>query len=124
MWMTYNPNPAGARVGDCVIRAISKATKQSWQDTYIDLAIYGLQLCDMPSANHVWGKYLRDNGYDRKMIPNTCPDCYTVKEFCKEHQTGTYILALSGHVVCVKDGDYYDSWDSGNEVPIYYWKEA
>lgn len=124
MWIQYNPNPAGARVGDCVIRALSKALRQSWEDTYIDLTIYGLQLCDMPSANHVWGKYLKDRNYIRKMIPNTCPDCYTVKEFCKEHQNGTYILALSGHVVCVIDGDYYDSWDSGNEIPIYYWKEA
>lgn len=124
MWIQYNPNPAGARVGDCVIRALSKALRQSWEDTYIDLTIYGLQLCDMPSANHVWGKYLKDRNYVRKMIPNTCPDCYTVKEFCKEHQNGTYILALSGHVVCVIDGDYYDSWDSGNEIPIYYWKEA
>ena len=123
MWMTYNPNPMGARVGDCVIRAISKATNQSWHDTYIDLAIYGLKLCDILSANHVWGQYLRDRGYVRKMIPNTCPNCYTVKDFCKEHPNGTYILALSGHVVCIRDGDYYDSWDSGNEVPIYYWQE-
>ena len=25
-WEYYNPNPAGKRVGDCVIRAICKAT--------------------------------------------------------------------------------------------------
>jgi hypothetical protein len=23
----------------------------------------------------------------------------------------------------VIDGDWYDSWDSGNEVPTYFWKE-
>lgn len=34
---------------------------------------------------------------------------------------GTYILALSGHVVTVVDGDWYDTWDSGGEIPIYYW---
>ena len=27
-WEYYNPNPAGKRVGDCVIRAICKATGQ------------------------------------------------------------------------------------------------
>ena len=27
------------------------------------------------------------------------------------------------NVIAVIDGDYYDSWDSGNEVPIYYWKQ-
>ena len=50
-----------------------------------------------------------------------CPDCYTVADFAAEHPSGTYILSLSGHVVCVMDGDYYDTWDSGGEIPLYYW---
>ena len=44
-------------------------------------------------------------------------------DFAAEHPSGTYILALSGHVVCVMDGDYYDTWDSGGEVPLYYWRK-
>lgn len=75
----------------------------------------------MPSANVVWGKYLKDKGYKRRVIPDSCPACYTVDQFAKDHISGTYILAISGHVVCVQDGNYYDSWDSGNEVPAYYW---
>ena len=63
MWQKYNPNPQGNRVGDCVIRAISKITNQTWEKTYCELVIYGLMMCDMPSANHVWGKYLKDKGY-------------------------------------------------------------
>lgn len=47
----------------------------------------------------------------------------TVKDFCKENPIGTYILAISGHVVAVIDGDYFDTWDSGEEIPIYYWKK-
>jgi hypothetical protein len=23
--------------------------------------------------------------------------------------------------VCAVDGFYYDSWDSGQEIPVYYW---
>lgn len=76
---------------------------------------------DMPSANHVWGAYLRAKGFTRRIVPDTCPDCYTVREFAEEHPHGTYILALSGHVVAVKDGNYYDTWNSGDETPIYYW---
>jgi hypothetical protein len=76
----------------------------------------------MPSANHVWGKYLRNKGFERKVIPDSCPDCYTVKDFCDDHPKGTYILAISGHVVTVIDGAYYDTWDSGDEIPIYYWQ--
>lgn len=29
----YNSNPERKLVGDCVIRAISKATDQTWEDT-------------------------------------------------------------------------------------------
>ena len=55
-------------------------------------------------------------------MPNTCPDCYTVDDFCHEHQTGKYLLALFEHVVAVVDGYYYDTWDSGRKVVLYYWK--
>ena len=56
MWQSYNPNPvAGQRVGDCTVRAISKATDQDWETTYAGLTAYGFMLCDMPNANWVWG---------------------------------------------------------------------
>jgi hypothetical protein len=75
----------------------------------------------MPSANNVWGAYLKGKGFKRNIIPTECPDCYTVRDFCREHPRGTFILALSTHVVAVINGDYYDTWDSGDETPIYYW---
>lgn len=80
-------------------------------------------MCDLPHANHVWGAYLRHRGFRRNIIPNECPDCYSVSDFCKDHPKGNFVLALSGHVVAVVDGNYYDTWDSGDEVPIYYWEK-
>lgn len=123
MFIHFNPNPLTSRVGDCVVRAISKATNSDWERTYLQLCVYGLIHADLPSANAVWGAYLKSLGFKRKVIPNNCPTCYTVKDFCKEHPKGTFILAISGHVVAVVDGNYYDTWDSGNENPIYYWEE-
>ncbi len=117
----YNNNPENKRVGDCTIRALSKALGQSWEETYTGLALQGFLLCDMPSANHVWGAYLREHGFKRYILPDTCPDCYTVEDFAEDHPQGTYILALEGHVVCVQNGDYFDSWDSGGKVPLYFW---
>ena len=76
-------------------------------------------LGDMPSANSVWGSYLRRNGYQR----NLAPDDITVYEFSDSNPDGTYILALSGHVVCVVDNVLYDSWNSGNEIVLYFWKK-
>ena len=122
MWIKYNANPDGKRVGDCTVRAISKATDQEWEAAYSALAVEGFLLYDMPSANHVWGAYLRRKGFRRNIIPETCPDCYTVEDFCRDNPKGVYILALPSHVIAVIDGDYYDTWDSGAEVPIYYWE--
>lgn len=122
MFIKYNINPQRKNVGDCTIRAISKALDQSWEETYTGIALEGFAMCDMPSANHVWGAYLRSKRFTRKIIPESCPIDYTVKDFSKDNPQGTYILALSGHVVAVVDGDYYDTWDSGDETPIYYWE--
>lgn len=117
----YNANPDANRVGDCTVRAISKALNQDWDETYTALSLQGFVMKDMPSANAVWGAYLRRMGFRRNVIPDDCPDCYTVSDFAEDHPEGTYILALSGHVVCVEDGDWVDSWDSGDGIPLYYW---
>ena len=118
----YNPNPRGAKVGDCVIRAISKATGESWDDVYTGLTFQGFALKDMPSANYVWGEYLKSKGFRRHVIPNNCPQCVTVGQFAKENNNGVYILGTGTHVVTVVDGVVYDTWDSSDEVPIYYYR--
>lgn len=122
-FIQYNPNPRGNRVGDCVIRAISKATGQDWETTYAGVSACGFELADLPSADHVWGAYLRKHGYSRRLVDDHGQDVYTVDDFCRDNPTGTYILAISGHVVCVIDGKYYDSWDSGDEIPLYCWQK-
>jgi len=123
MYTYYNPNPKGKSVGDCVVRAISKITGMTWDKAFAELCDVAYDEKDMPSSNQVWGEYLRQIGYRRYIVPDTCPDCYTVRDFCYEHPIGVYVLATGSHVVAVIDGSYYDSWDSGEEVPIYYWKE-
>lgn len=117
----YNPNPARNCVGDCTVRAITKATGKEWKEVYLALSAYGFFLSDMPSANHVWGAYLRSQGFKRHIVDDHGQDLYTVEDFCIDNPTGTYILAIDGHVVCVENGCYYDSWDSGQEIPMYYW---
>jgi len=122
-FIQFNPNPSKKLVGDCVIRAISKATDQSWEDTYVSIVLRGLEMHDMPSSNSVWGSYLYNRGFRRNVIPNTCPDCYTVSDFCNEHPRGLYLLATGTHVIAVENGNYFDTWDSGNEIPVFYWRK-
>lgn len=123
MYSQFNPNPIGKNVGDCTVRAICKATGKEWGDVYLGLCMQGYLMGDMPSANSVWGAYIHNLGYSRGIVPDSCPECYTVADFAAEYPEGTYILALSGHVVCVKDGNVYDSWDSSGETPIYFWRK-
>lgn len=123
-WIYYNPNPFGAKVGDCVIRAISAATKQDWDKVYTGLAFQGFALKDMPSSNYVWGEFLRAKGFVRETIPNTCPACYTVGEFADDHPDGVYILGTGQHAVTIRDGNCYDSWDSRGEVPVFYFRKV
>ena len=49
-------------MGDCTVRAISKATGKEWGETYLAMAVQGYLDGDMPSANAVWGAYLRRHG--------------------------------------------------------------
>jgi len=123
-WKNYNPNPKGHNVGDCVIRALTLALNVNWQDAYIKLCLMGLEICDMPSANHVWGVLLQKNGYKKHILPSECPDCYSVRNFAEEHPEGEYVLATGSHVVFCRGGSYYDSWDSGDETVIYYFTKG
>lgn len=122
-YFVYNPNPTRKLVGDCVIRAISKTLNKSWEDVYLDIMLQGFMMKDMPSSNDVWGRYLLNHGFKRYIIPDTCPDCYTVRQFCAENPQLTGILATGSHVIAVDRGNYYDTWDSGDETPIFYWRK-
>ena len=122
-WQFYNPNPYGKYTGDCVVRALTLAFGKSWDDVCLDLSEFGFKNKTMPSVNETWTAFLRKSNFTRYIIPDSCPDCYTVRDFCEDHPQGTYILATESHVIACLDGDYYDAWDSGSKIPIYYFKK-
>lgn len=122
MWIRCNPNPGRKEVPDCVIRAIAIALHKSWVEIYDDLCDLGRVEFNMPSANDVWGKYLYQKGFRPFLLPESCPRCVTIKLFSEMYYHGTYIIGTGFHAVAVINGDYYDSWDSGDVVPTYFFR--
>lgn len=121
MWRHFNNNPTGRSVGDCAVRAVSKALGIDWEAAYSLIAKNGYIMGDMPSSNGVWGAVLRQHGFKRFNLPDSCPDCYTAEDFTKDNPAGVFVLGFGNHVAAVIDGDIYDSWDSSREIPQYVW---
>ena len=120
-WKQFNPNPVFRNVGDCAVRAVSAALGVDWETAFAMIAENAFQMADMPSSNAVWGSVLRQHGFKRYVIPNTCPDCYTAEDFAIDHPQGIYTLGFGNHTATIRDGWIMDSWDSSQLSPQYYW---
>lgn len=119
----FNPNPELKSVGDCVIRALCKALSIDWETAYAEICLQGFIMHDMPSSDAVLGALLKRHGFKRNVLPDICSECYTVSDFANNCPYGTFIIKVSGHVLTVKNGTIYDSWDSSKEVVIYYYQK-
>lgn len=113
-FIKFNPNPHGKQTGDCVVRAISIAEGKSWDDIFKELTTEAYHKKDMPSMNPLWVEYLEDKGYSLHGVGNQ-----NVREFAYHYPYGTWILGTGSHAIAVIDGNYIDTWDSGNEQVMY-----
>ena len=116
----FNPNPLGKFVGDCTIRAICAVTGLDWYEIHRQQSDLSRIMADMPSSDDVWWELLRLHGFRKVQLLDSCPNCYTVCDFAYDHPYGLYVLGPKEHAIAVIDGDWYDTWDSGATVPLYY----
>lgn len=121
MWKQFNPNPTGRYVGDCAVRAVSAALGVDWETAYALLAANGFAMGDMPSSNSVWGAVLRQHGFYRFNLPETCPACYTFGDFARDNQRGVFVVGTGTHVATIIDGNIMDVWDSSGEPVAFVW---
>lgn len=120
MWRRYQPNPEKITTGDCTVRAICAVTGMDWYAAHTALCELAREMSQMPSSNDVWWTFLRGIGFRQFHLIDRCPDCYTVRDFARDHPKGTFVLGPSEHAVAVIDSEWLDSWDSGDTVPLYY----
>ena len=123
MYQHYQPNPRKIQTDDCVIRALTKALDVDWDTASVYAIVQQIRDSDLYVKNYVWGNLLLRNGFIKHHIPDTCPDCFTVEDFAREHPQGLYILGTGEHAVAVVDGDWYDTFDSGAMIPIVYYEK-
>lgn len=121
MYRYFNSNPVAAREQDCAIRAVSAALGISWDEAFDLIAYNAKQMGATMNNNAAWGSVLRQHGFKKRIIPNSCPDCYDAADFCYDHPEGVYVLGFDSHTAAVIDGVLLDTWNSSDEIPQYYW---
>ena len=123
-WVYYQPNRH--KVGDCAVRALSKALGISWDKAYDILVEKGRELKDMPNDKGTMEAVLQDYGFtkDTSVIPQKGQKRRTVKSYAITHPCQTALLFVAHHFVAVEDGFYWDIWDSGDKsIYMAYIKE-
>lgn len=121
MWIYFNANPRNLNTTDCPIRAICAVSGLSWYEIHDWLCEISRKFCMMPNDNPVIWKLLRELGFTKhNMLPQYVESCYTVADFAHDHPYGKYVLGPHEHAVAVIDGNWWDTFDSGGTVPLYY----
>lgn len=117
-WHKYNPNPKSRNIGDCTLRSYCAAFGIEW-DKAFDIASR-VAKANSSMIQYVADKVLTeefgctvDENYNKKKVKGK--DRITVNNFAMTHPYGTYILHVRSHQVTVKNGEYWDSWDSGDK---------
>lgn len=119
-----NVNPRNLYVEDCVIRSIALSERSSWDDIFMDLSVLGLDLCDKVDSNYVWQTYLKRLGYRKVIILNSYKNNFTIADFCRINSKCEGLLGTGSHLVYVRNGNYYDNWDCGSKVPIWFFTKG
>lgn len=130
-----NLNPKGKKASDCVIRAMAYATKQSWEDTYLEMAKLGIKEGLMINEKRLEEKYIKQKGFIKHKQPRTLNNkLYTIKDFIKEfgyeYEGKTIIFLVKRHLTVVHISSeesvavLYDIWDCCNQYIRNYYVEG
>lgn len=114
MFKYFNANPKGLKVGDCVKRAITKATGKDYMEVQRELnRCKKITGCAKFNNNKNWKYYLEEVlGTIKISFPAVRgEERMNGERFMAEYYRGTYILNMAGHLSVCVDGHIYDTWD-------------
>ena len=118
----YNCNIHRRLTDDCVIRAISASTGDSWEDTIRTLTEWAIKTGYMLNTPECYGKYLESIGYVKQRQPiYKNGKKMRFKEFAKCFDGHAIAHCGQGHIAYVADNSTWDIWDVSDEVVGNYW---
>lgn len=102
--------------GDCAVRAVMVVTGWDWYKAYDALCESGKKKMEMPSSLEAMESLLVKEGFSAmKLTVLKGSKRPTVKEIAEAYPTYNIIVSVAGHFVGCKNGDYFDTWDSGSK---------
>lgn len=118
----HNENPHGIKTTDCVVRALCTALEQDYYDTVMELAKFQCETGYDKSDKKGYSIYLESKGWVKMKQPKK-PDGtkYTGKDFGEVYKGVCIAHIGSHHVVAIKNGVVYDTWDSSEGCIGNYW---
>lgn len=121
----YNANPKGLNVGDCVKRAISKASNISYRDVSLALNRYKkVTGASKFNSNENYKNYLTEVLHAKKETYQAIKgeDRMSGYTFAKTHPTGRYVLRMARHLTACVDGVIYDTWNCLGKCVYMSWR--
>ena len=119
-WKLFNPNPKSRNIGDCTLRAYCAAFDIDWNKAFDIASKISKENSSM--IQYMFPKIMeehfgceKDPEYNKEGRKAQTKDRITVNAFAMTHPYGTYVLGVRQHAVTVKNGEYWDSWDSGDK---------
>jgi hypothetical protein len=125
-FVKHNENPKGREIGDCVIRALSKATGKSWDEVYDELYVIGKKKKRMMNDPKVYKVFLENNNFTLSPARrNECGKMISVEEFSRNVDVDTmYVIHTRKHLTVVFNGDIYDTWNTSSQrAGKFYFKQ-
>lgn len=114
----YNHNPSGARINDCVSRAIGTATGLSYKTANRLLSQVGEMLnCDKLCVccyKHLLSHIL---GYEKYI----CKSGTLVEDVLRDFSDSVLIIRIEGHLTCAKYGVLLDTWKCVDKEVDCFW---
>lgn len=120
-----NVHPQGKLVGDCVKRAITKATGMQYDEVKRQLNRYKkISGADKFNEKKNCYAYVENILHGIKIsFPAKAGHCRMNGErFCQQYPKGSYILSMAGHWSCCVNGKIYDTWDCTEKCVYQAWK--